>query len=115
MGDVEVQVVVLVGVGVGVVMMMTITLTQCQQYTAVARRSEWSSIIVEVDPLVVAVMKEGTTRSIMINDDNVLPKRRRGLRRNIVVVVQATLVVEVGNPTHPKMIPLGTFVAARGP
>lgn len=114
MGDVEVQVVVLVGVGV-VMMMKTITLTQCQKYTAVTRRSEWS-IIVAVDPLVVAVMKEGTTRSIMINDDNVLPKRRRGLRRNIVVVVQATLEEEeVGNPTHPKMIPLGTFVAVRGP
>ena len=113
MGDVEVQVVVLVGVGVGVVMMMTITLTQCQQYTAVARRSEWSSIIVEVDPLVVAVMKGGTTRNIMTNVD-ILPRRRRR-RRSIVVVVQATLVVEVGNPTHPKMIPLGTFVAARGP
>ena len=111
MGDVEVQVVVLVGVGV-VMMMKTITLTQCQQYTAVARRSEWSSIIVEVDPLVVAVMKGGTTRNIMTNVD-ILPRRRRR-RRSIVVVVQATLVVEV-DPTHPKMIPLGTFVAARGP
>lgn len=114
MGDVEVQVVVLVGVGV-VMMMKTITLTQCPKYTAMAR-SEWSSIILEVDPLVAAVMKEGTTRSIMINDDNVLPKRRRGLRRNIVVVVQATLEEEeVGNPTHPKMIPLVTSVAARVP
>ena len=114
MGDVEVQVVVLVGVGV-VMMMKTITLTQCQKYTAMARRSEWS-IIVAVDHLVAAVMKEGTTRDIMINNHDVLPKRRRGLRRSIVVVVvQATLEEEAGNPTHPRMIPLGTSVAVRGP
>ena len=110
MGDVEVQVVVLVGVGV-VMMMKTITLTQCQKYTAVTRRSEWS-IIAAVDPLVVAVMKGGTTRNIMTNVD-ILPRRRRR-RRSIVVVVQATLVVEV-DPTHPKMIPLGTSVEVRGP
>ena len=113
MGDVKVQVVVLVEVGV--VIMMTITLTQCQEYTAMTRR-EWS-IIVAVDPLVAEVMKEGTTRNIMTNDDILPKRRRRGLRRSTVVVVQATQEEEevVGNPTHPKMIPLVTSVVVRVP